>query len=245
VYYFENHDNLTIFDNNVYKLPTATSREDRARVQMLGAAINAFSQGVAYFHAGVDTLRSKSLDGNSYDSGDWFNRLDWSCTDDNFGVGLPPAGSNQSNWAMQQPLLADPAIKPTPVEIAWARDEFRDLLRIRRSSTLLRMASADDIKARLKFFNTGSQQIPTLLVGDLDGRGYPGANFQELTYFVNVDKASHAITIPALAGKAFQLHPVHAAFSAADKRAAQATVDTTSGTFDIPARTAVVFVVKH
>jgi len=245
VNYFENHDNLTIFDNNVYKLPTATSREDRARVQMLGAAINAFSQGVAYFHAGVDTLRSKSLDGNSYDSGDWFNRLDWSCTDDNFGVGLPPAGSNQSNWAMQQPLLADPAIKPTPVEIAWARDEFRDLLRIRRSSTLLRMASADDIKARLKFFNTGSQQIPTLLVGDLDGRGYPGANFQELTYFVNVDKASHAITIPALAGKAFQLHPVHAAFSAADKRAAQATVDTTSGTFDIPARTAVVFVVKH
>ncbi|MBW8760648.1 MAG: DUF3372 domain-containing protein, partial [Burkholderiales bacterium] len=51
--------------------------------------------------------------------------------------------------------------------------------------------------------------------------------------------------LPPLAGKAFQLHPVHAAFSAADKRAAQATVDTASGTFDIPARTAVVFVVKH
>jgi pullulanase-type alpha-1,6-glucosidase len=245
VNYFENHDNLTIFDNNVYKLPTATSREDRARVQMLGAAINALSQGVAYFHAGVDTLRSKSLDGNSYDSGDWFNRLDWSYFDDNFGAGLPPAASNQSNWPMQQPLLANAAIKPTPVEIAWARDEFRDLLRIRRSTTLLRMASADDIKARLKFYNTGSQQIPTLLVGDLDGRGYAGANFQELAYFVNVDKASHPITIPALAGKAFQLHPVHSSFSAADKRAAQATYDGASGTFNIPARTAVVFVVKH
>ena len=245
VNYFENHDNLTIFDNNVYKLPTSTSREDRARVQMLGAAINAFSQGVAYFHAGVDTLRSKSLDGNSYDSGDWFNRLDWSYADDNFGVGLPPAASNQSNWPMQQPLLANAAIKPTAVEIAWARDEFRDLLRIRRSTTLLRMASADDIKARLKFWNTGSQQVPTVLVGDLDGRGYAGANFQELTYFVNVDKISHDITIPALAGRAFQLHPVHAAFSAADKRAAQATYEGASGTFNIPARTAVVFVVKH
>ena len=245
VNYFENHDNLTIFDNNVYKLPTATTREDRARVQMLGAAINAFSQGVAYFHAGVDTLRSKSLDGNSYDSGDWFNRLDWSYFDDNFGVGLPPAASNQSNWPMQQPLLANAAIKPTPVEIAWARDEFRDLLKIRRSTTLLRMASADDIKSRLKFYNTGSQQIPTLLVGDLDGRGYAGANFQELTYFVNVDKASHVITIPALAGKEFQLHQVHTSFKAADKRAAQATYDGTSGTFNIPARTAVVFVVKH
>jgi pullulanase/glycogen debranching enzyme len=245
VNYFENHDNLTIFDNNVYKLPTATSREDRARVQMLGAAINAFSQGVAYFHAGVDTLRSKSLDGNSYDSGDWFNRLDWSYTDDNFGVGLPPAGSNQSNWPTQQPLLANAAIKPTPVEIAWTRDEFRDLLKIRRSTTLLRMHSADDIKARLRFYNTGSQQIPTLLVGDLDGRGYAGANFQELTYFVNVDKAAHSIAIPALQSRAFQLHPVHAAFSAADRRAAQATYDGTTGTFNIPARTAVVFVVKR
>ena len=245
VNYFENHDNLTIFDNNVYKLPTATSREDRARVQMLGAAITAFSQGVAYFHAGVDTLRSKSLDGNSYDSGDWFNRLDWRYADDNFGVGLPPAPSNQASWPVQQPLLADTAIKPTAAEIAWARDEFRDLLRIRRSTTLLRMASADDIKARLRFYNTGSQQIPTLLVGDLDGRGYAGANFQELTYFVNVDKAAHAVTIPALAGREFQLHPVHSSFAAADKRAAQATYDGASGTFSIPARTAVAFVVRH
>jgi pullulanase len=47
-------------------------------VQMLGAAINAFSQGVAYYHAGFDILRSKSLDRNSFNSGDWFNRLDWS-----------------------------------------------------------------------------------------------------------------------------------------------------------------------
>jgi len=84
-----------------------------------------------------------------------------------------------------------------------------------------------------------------VLVGDLDGRGYAGANFQELAYFVNVDKAAHSIAIPALAGKAFELHPVQAAFSAADKRAAQATVDNLSGTFNIPARTAVVFVVKR
>jgi pullulanase/glycogen debranching enzyme len=212
---------------------------------MLAAAINAFSQGVAYFHAGVDTLRSKSLDGNSYDSGDWFNRLDWSYADNNFGVGLPPAASNQSNWTMQQPLLADAAIKPTPVEIAWARDEFRDLLKIRRSTTLLRLRSADDIKSRLKFYNTGSQQVPTVLVGDIDGHGYAGANFQELAYFVNVDKSAHAITIPALRGRAFQLHPVHTAFNAADRRAGQSTYDASSGTFTIPARTAVAFVVRH
>ena len=37
VNYTENHDNQTLFDVNALKLPLATGREDRARVQMLGA----------------------------------------------------------------------------------------------------------------------------------------------------------------------------------------------------------------
>jgi len=41
------------------------------------------------------------------------------------------------------------------------------------------------------------------------------------------------------------LHPVHLAAGAADTRAAQATYDAGSGTFTIPARTAVVFVVPQ
>jgi len=244
VNYVENHDNQTLFDNNVWKLPTATSRDDRARVQMLGAALDAFSQGVAYFHAGVDTLRSKSLDRNSYDSGDWFNRLDWTYADDNFGVGLPPQRDNGGDWGLMRPLLADPGIKPTATEIGFARDTFRDLLKIRHSSTLLRLRTADDIKARLHFLNTGSQQEATVLVGDVDGSGYAGANYKELTYFVNVDKAEHTLTLDALKNRAFVLHPVHTAPKAGDKRAAQARYDAASGAFTIPARTAVVFVVR-
>jgi len=45
-----------------------------------------------------------------------------------------------------------------------------------------------------------------------------------------------------LRGKRLRLHPVHTAKGAADKRAAQARYDSASGTFTIPARTAVVFV---
>ena len=82
VNYVENHDNQTLFDIAVYKLPVATSGDDRARVQLLGVALDALSQGVAYFHAGVELLRSKSMDQNSYNSGDWFNRLDWTGQDD-------------------------------------------------------------------------------------------------------------------------------------------------------------------
>ncbi len=43
--------------------------EDRARMATLAAAMVAFSQGVVFFHAGDELLRSKSLDRDSYGSG--------------------------------------------------------------------------------------------------------------------------------------------------------------------------------
>ncbi|MBL8353042.1 MAG: DUF3372 domain-containing protein [Burkholderiaceae bacterium] len=243
VNYVENHDNQTLFDINAYKLPSGTSKEDRARAQVLGAAINAFSQGVTYFHAGIDTLRSKSMDRNSYNSGDWFNRLDWSYADNYFGTGLPPQGDNGSNWSLMSPILADPLVKPGFDEIGWTRDAFRDLLKIRASSTLFRLRSADDIKRRLVFYNTGSAQLPTVLAGHLDGKGYAGAAFAEVMYLVNVDKLPQQLTIAAESGKSWTLHPVH--LNGADRRPANdASYNPGSGSFTIPPRTALVYVVK-
>ncbi|MES3025276.1 MAG: alpha-1,6-glucosidase domain-containing protein [Pseudomonadota bacterium] len=242
VNYVENHDNQTLYDMNVFKLPAATSGAERARVQVLGAAINAFSQGVAYYHAGIDTLRSKSLERNSFNSGDWFNRIDWSYQDNYFGTGLPRFEDNGKDWALIKPLLANRAFKPAPADIAFARDAFRDLLRIRASSTLLRLRNAADIKARLRFVNTGAQQEPTVLAALLDGAGYPGARFRRLAYFVNVDKVAHTVAVPQLKGEPLKLHPVHRAAGAADARAASASYKKETGSFIIPARTAVTFV---
>ena len=245
VNYVENHDNQTLYDNNIFKLPVGTSSEDRARVQMLAMAINAFSQGVAYFHAGSDILRSKSMDRNSYDSGDWFNRLDWSYQSNYFGTGLPPKADNGESWPLMQPLLADTSLRPTAADIALARDMFKDLLAIRSSSSLFRLRTAADILQRLNFPNTGPAQSPVVLVGHLNGRGYPGANFSELLYFVNVDTQAQDITLPDQAGKAYQLHPVQAAAVAADARVRNgAPVDSATGRFSIPARSAVVYVLR-
>lgn len=242
VNYVENHDNQTLYDINALKLPVATSAAERARVQVLGMAINAFSQGVAYYHAGIDVLRSKSMDRNSFNSGDWFNRLDWTYQDNFFGTGLPPAADNARDWPLFKPLLANAALKPAPADIAFARDAFRDLLRIRASSTLLRLRSTEDINARLRFFNTGPEQVPTVLAAWIDGQGYPGANFAGLGYLVNVDKKAHTIDAMLLRGKKLRLHPVHTATGAADQRALEARFDGARGTFTVPARTAVVFV---
>src|SRR3546814_14742144 len=65
VNYVENHDNQTLFDVNAFKLPVDTSREDRARVQVLAFALNAFSQGIAYFHSGGDLPPSTPMDPNN------------------------------------------------------------------------------------------------------------------------------------------------------------------------------------
>jgi pullulanase-type alpha-1,6-glucosidase len=242
VNYVENHDNQTLYDANALKLPLETSTADRARVQVLGLAINAFSQGVAYFHAGVDILRSKSLDRNSFNSGDWFNRVDWSYQTNHFGTGLPPAPDNAKDWPLFKPLLADPKLVPLPADIAFARDAFRDLLAIRASSTLFRMRTADDVIQRLRFFNVGSKQEPTVLAAHLAGGGYPGAGFKGISYLINVDKVAHVVVDPQARGKRMRLHPVHTAPHAADKRAASAGYDSANGTYSIPARTAVVFV---
>jgi pullulanase len=238
VNYVENHDNQTLYDMNVFKLPLATSSADRARVQMLAAAINAFSQGVAYYHAGIDTLRSKSLDRNSFNSGDWFNRIDWSYQDNYFGTGLPPAEDNGKDYAFIKPLLANAALKPAPEDIAFARDVFRDLLAVRASTTLFRLRSADDIRKRLRFFNTGSKQLPTVIAAHIDGKGYAGARFAGVSYFINVDKVGHTLTVAELKGKKLTLHPAQKA----DKRVLTASWDSKTGTVQIPARTAVVFV---
>jgi pullulanase/glycogen debranching enzyme len=200
---------------------------------------------VSYFHAGIDTLRSKSMDRNSYDSGDWFNKLDWSYADNNFGVGAPPSGDNSANWSIIKPLLANSSIKPGSVQITAARDMFRDLLKIRSSSTLFRLRTADDIKARLKFYNTGSTQNPVVIAAHLDGTGYAGAGFKEVMYFVNVDKVAQQVTIAPELGKAYVLHPVQSAAGAADARVkTEAAYDSATGKFTLPARSAVVYVVN-
>ena len=243
VNYVENHDNPTLWDNLALRLPQATSAEERTRVQLLGAAFVVFSQGIPYFHAGMDVLRSKSLDRNSFDSGDGFNRLDWSYTDNGFGAGLPPSQDNGKDWNLLRPVLRNPNAKPSPADIAWMRDAFRDLLRIRASTPLFRLRSADDVERRLAFRNVGPKQDPLVIVGHLDGEGMPGA-YREVLYLLNVSPESRSLVLPEEAGKAYVLHPVQAAADAADMRAKQARYAASDGRFTVPGRTAVVFVVE-
>jgi pullulanase len=242
VNYVENHDNQTLFDILALKLPLTTTREDRARVQVLALALNTLSQGIAYYHAGGEILRSKSLDRNSYDSGDWFNRLDWTLTDNGFAAGLPPAEDNRDAWPLMRPFLQRTDIKPPRKEIQWTRDAFVDWLQIRASSALFRLPTAAAIRERLRFFNTGPTQNATLIVGHLNGQGLAQANFHEVMYLVNADLIEAQWVMAELKGQDWRLHPVLARPGAVDQRAKAAQFEKSAGQFTIPPRTAVVFV---
>jgi pullulanase/glycogen debranching enzyme len=242
VNYVENHDNQTLFDINALRLPQDTSASERARVQLLAVALNMFSQGVPYFHAGVEVLRSKSLDRNSYDSGDHFNRLDYSGADNGFGRGLPPAWDNRDDWPQLRPLLADASIKPDAANVDWTRRAFLDLLRLRASTALLRLRSSEQIGRRLSVLNTGPAAVPGVVAAHIDGDGLQGAGFAALIYAVNADTRAQRIEVPQARGLPFVLHPLHAAETAADRRPQTAQFDRERGELRIPPRTAVVWV---
>lgn len=245
VNYLENHDNLTLFDHNTLRLPRDTSPAERARVQVVGNALVLFSQGIAYLHAGQEILRSKSLDRNSFNSGDAFNRLDWTLTTNYFGTGLPPAWDNASSWPQMQPLLARATkIAPAPEDIRFALSATLDLLRIRRSSTLFRLRTTADVQQRLTLLNTGPAAQPSVLIGHFEGRGYPGAGFAEVLYALNADVTAQTIPLPTEAAKPWVLHPTQAD-AAGDRRTRDARFDAQAGTLTVPARTAVVFVIPE
>ncbi|MBP6901994.1 MAG: pullulanase-type alpha-1,6-glucosidase [Burkholderiaceae bacterium] len=242
VNYVENHDNATLWDLHAFKLPLATPSSERARAQVLGMALTALSQGVPYFHAGIDLLRSKSMDGNSYDSGDWFNRLDWSGQQHHFGSGLPPARDNAGLHGLMAPRLRDPALRATPADIAYARQALRDWLAVRASTRLLRLTTAEQVQQRLRFHGAGPQSNPALIVAELDGRGLPGARWQGLLLVLNAHPEAQTLAVDALRGGGpWRLHPVLAAPGAADARLRR-EASLADGRLAVPGRSAIVWV---
>jgi pullulanase-type alpha-1,6-glucosidase len=238
--YVSKHDNQTLFDNHVFKAPTATTTAARVRLQNVALSTVLLGQGVPFLHAGVDLLRSKSLDRDSYNSGDWFNRLDFTYQDNNFGVGLPVAEKNQDNWPIMAPLLADPTLLPLPEDIALSSALMRELLQIRYSSPLFRLQTKQAIIDRLTYHNTGPAQIPGLIVMSLsdDDASMDRATQRIVTLF-NANDEPVDFALPGSAGAAFRLHPVQA--ESADALVRSASFNDAAGVFAVPGRTTAVF----
>ncbi|WP_329570792.1 pullulanase-type alpha-1,6-glucosidase [Kitasatospora sp. NBC_01266] len=238
--YVDAHDNLDLYDALAYKLPTGTSMAARARMQSLALATTALSQGPGFAVAGSDLLRSKSLDANSYDSGDWFNAIQWNCAQGNgFGHGLPSAAANQSFWPFAQPLLANPAMVPGCSAEQAASAQYQEFLRIKQSTPLFSLGTAAAVQQRLSYPLSGTPgETPGVITLHLDGAGLH--TYGSVTVVFNATPTTQRQTVATLAGTAQRLHPVQA--EGADPVVKTAAFDPATGTFTVPGRTVAVFV---
>nr|WP_245534481.1 pullulanase-type alpha-1,6-glucosidase [Xylanimonas cellulosilytica] len=242
VTYVDAHDNETLFDLGVLKLPVGTSMSDRVRMNTVALATTALAQTPSFWHAGTDLLRSKSLDKNSYDSGDWFNAIDWTGQDNGFARGLPMAADNQDRWEFEAPLLANPALLPAPADIEAAHAQALDLLRLRSSTGLFRLGSADLINQKVSFPLAGPTATPgviTMRIDDTVGRDVDRALDGVLVVF-NASPSSVTQTVPALAGHRYTLSPIQA--KGADAVVRETRWNAKTGTVTVPARTVAVLV---
>lgn len=138
VNYTSAHDNLTLWDKLALSNPKDT-RENRVRMNLLSAAILFTCQGIPFFQAGEEFLRSKPLneektafDDNSYRSPDWINSLKW----------------NQCQ---------------TEKEVV---DYYRGMIAFRKANRLLRLSKAEEIRAYLSFLDWTQPNVVSFLLND-------------------------------------------------------------------------------
>ncbi len=220
--YVDAHDNETLFDALILKLPRETPMADRVRLNALCLACATLGQSPVMWHAGTDMLRSKSLDRNSYLSGDWFNQLDFSLTDNGFGAGLPPEDDNGPLWPILAPLLADASLKPAPADIRFAHELALDLLRLRASTPLFRLGNAAAIEASVSFPVSGTAQAVPGVVTMRIANPVVEPRWSALVAVFNATQAAVRQEVPFTADR-YRLHPVQAAGADPVVQAARAT----------------------
>lgn len=136
VNYTSAHDNLTLWDKLTLSCSNE-SREDRIRMNLLAAAIILTCQGIPFFQAGEEFLRSKPIneektlfDENSYCSSDSVNSLKWDLITTNKEV---------VNY-------------------------YKGLIAFRKNHCALRMTKAEEIRSYLKLYEGMEPNIVAFLI---------------------------------------------------------------------------------
>lgn len=192
--YVDKHDNQTLFDNLIYKAPQGA---DLVRMQGVSLATAMLGQGIPFTHAGVELLRSKSMERDSYDSGDWYNRVDYTLADNNFNKGLPRKDKDGDNYPLIEKVL-DKHVKPSGADMATMVGFYQELAELRQSSRLLRLGSGAEVIKRVDFRNTGPDQEPGLIVMTVDDGINAGADLDPaidgLVVMINATNAPQSIS---------------------------------------------------
>ncbi|OAN13303.1 type II secretion protein [Photobacterium jeanii] len=240
--YVSKHDNQTLWDNNQYKAPDATSLDTRVRMQAVSLATAMLGQGVPFTHMGSDLLRSKSMQRDSYDSGDWYNHVDFSYQDNNWNKGLPRKDKDGKNYPTIDEVLNQSGLNAQPAaeEIQQMAAYFQELASLRKAYPLLTLGKGSEVNRRVAFHNTGPKQQQGLIVMSVDNGAGAG---------IDLDPKKDAVVVAINASsqeKTFTLKDVKGLRVSSFHRTDLAKGAKVSGdTLTIPAWTPVVFVLPR
>ncbi|MFC4335852.1 pullulanase-type alpha-1,6-glucosidase [Salininema proteolyticum] len=214
VNYVDAHDNEILFDALAYKLDASASGTDRARAQVLNLSTTVFNQGAGLVTAGSELMRSKSLDRDSYDSGDWFNAIRWQCSAganaegfgdsaNGFPAGMPPRWTSEHHWDYAADTLA--AVEaPDCDDVLLAKEKYLELLRIASSTKAFSLGDADEVRERVSFHEAEGR--PGVIAMEVDLSGLGEEHESMVVVFNNGGEDLHA-AVDGLDSD-YELHPV-------------------------------------
>jgi pullulanase-type alpha-1,6-glucosidase len=241
--YVSKHDNQTLWDNSQYRLPFDISTEDRVRMHLQSLSFVLFAQGMPFIHMGSEFMRSKSYLRDSYDYGDWFNRVDFTKQTNHYNVGLPAAEKDKSNWPLIQEVLNghQGRDKVTAKDIALSAKVFEEMISMRMSSPLFRLTRASDIIDKVSFLNQAkpmtTQQLGLLVMKIDDSIGQKiDDSVESLMVIFNMSDKVQTFTYPQ--ANDYQLHQIQQ--HSADEIVKNSKADEKG--FTVPALSSAVFV---
>jgi pullulanase len=242
--YVSKHDNQTLWDNSQYRLPFDVSTHDRVRMHLQSLSFVLYSQGIPFLHMGSEFMRSKSFLRDSYDYGDWFNRVDFSKGNNYYHIGLPPSDKDQENWLLINEVRKGHQGRDhvSAKDIKFSANIFEEMIALRMSSPLFRLTTANDIIAKVSFLNlsnnsTANQQLGLVVmkIDDTLGRNVDD-NVESLMVIFNTSTEEQ--TFPYPQANDYQLHPIQQ--NSVDEVLKNSKVSEKG--FTVPALSSVVFV---
>ncbi|WP_320046581.1 alpha-1,6-glucosidase domain-containing protein [uncultured Ilyobacter sp.] len=231
------HDNGTLwdyliakvgFDNkNSHDYPPGRT-EIMLKMHNIYCGIITLSQGIPFFQAGVELLRSKSGDFNSYNSGEWFNKLSYpdntadnnTFKGSNWGIGFMDMlewtgmeGEREKQlWDERWKERLEKIPKPTNRQVLYSKNHFKEMLQIRNSTKLFRLRKIKDIQNRVHFPDNIDND---LFIMKIDGLNLKQDGYKILENEIEIKGVYIFINVSWTDDKWYEcsdivkLHPVH------------------------------------
>ena len=153
----------------MYKAKKERTMEEKVKMQAIGLATALLGQSPAFDQQGSDLLRTKYFQNDSYNTGDFSNKVNYDSSKGNEFI--PRALVNQ-----EKDYNDDVKDWPVMVEVgeynsdvgpelkAKMTDTYKAMATIRKNNDALHLGDAELIKSNVKFLNTGADQKKGLIV---------------------------------------------------------------------------------